>query len=162
VLGSGSNPGTGIAALRMTTGSVEAGRDDAIGSGSTLGTGTALGSAAAVGSGAAVSDGSAVVRGTTEGTVTGIVGSASVEGIAGSVGTGATTGTSVAAVSGVRGEAVHATAAISAKSTSKRTPFLPTSRQSKSPASRPRPRRKQVVFAVQSASGRLTAWEARL
>jgi len=142
--------GAGIgAALRMTMGIVGSGRADATGRGATLGIGIALGSDATLGSGTVLVMGAA-----TEGT--GTVGTPSGEAIAGRVGTG----TSVGAASGAARDEVHAAHAISAKRTSERIANLPTRESSKSPASRPRAQRKQVVVAVQSASAGLTGARA--
>jgi len=117
----------------MTIGMVESGRADADGRGTRFGIGTDLGSGTGLGSDAAVGKGTVLVSGTTSvGTET--VGTETV-GTAIS-GTGPNDG--VAAASGVRGEAVHATDAISAKRTSERMSNLPTSERSKSFASRPR------------------------
>jgi len=130
----------------MTIGMVESGRADADGRGTRFGIGTDLGSGTGLGSDAAVGKGTVLVSGTTSvGTET--VGTAI-------SGTGPNDG--VAAASGVRGEAVHATDAISAKRTSERMSNLPTSERSKSFARRPGTQRKQVVVAVQAARPRLT------
>jgi hypothetical protein len=102
-----------------------------------------------VGSGTAVSAGMALVTGA--GTVTVGTESASGEVIAGSVATGATTGATGAAASGAGVDPAHVTHVTRAKRTSGRTAFLPATRPSKSPASRPWPQRKQVVVAVHSA-----------
>jgi hypothetical protein len=106
----------------MTTGIVESGRRVAIGRGRTAGActsfgiGTAVGSAIAVGTGSRFGSGRALgIAGTSGGIV--IAGTCSGEATGGSVGNGP----SVAAASGARGEAVHATDAISAKRTSVRT-----------------------------------------
>ena len=129
----------------MTIGMVESGRADADGRGTRFGIGTDLGSGTGLGSDAAVGNGTVLVSGTTSvGTET--VGTAI-------SGTGPKDGV---AASGVRGEAVHATDAISAKRTSERMSNLPTSERSKSFARRPGTQRKQVVVAVQAARPRLT------
>jgi hypothetical protein len=141
----------------MTTGIVESGRRVAIGRGRTAGVsfgiGTAVGSATAVGSGTTFGSGRALAVGRTSGGIV-IAGSGSGDAIG--------NGPSVAAASGVRGEAVHATDAISAKRTSVRTVpyFSPPAEASKSPASGGSAQRKQLVVAVHSASTGLTGLRA--
>jgi len=168
LVGSGSNPGVGIgAAGRMMAGIVERGRGDAIRRGATVGTctvvgiGTAVGRGTAAGSGTEFGRGAALISGVTSGGTV-IAGSGSGEVTAGTPRTGASSGTSVAAASGARGEAVHATDAISAKRTSGRTVCISPHRRTKQVCGQPKaPRRKQVVAAVQSASAGLTALDAR-
>src|SRR5437879_4875217 len=134
----------------MTIGMVESGRADADGRDTRFGIGTDLGSSTGLGSDAAVGKGTVLVSGTTSvGTET--VGTETVG--AAIPGSGPNDGV---AASGVRGEAVHATDAISAKRTSERMSNLPTSERSKSFARRPGTQRKQVVVAVQAARPRLT------
>src|SRR6059036_1278007 len=123
LVGSGSNPGVGIgAAGRMRAGIVDRGRGVTIrrgarvGTGATVGIGTAFGRGTAVGT---VTFGSGRVAGATRGGT--VIAGGSGEAIAGSTRVGASVGRSVATASGVRGEAVQATAAISAKRTSGRT-----------------------------------------
>ena len=118
----------------MTTGTVEKGRGAVIGRGATVGIGLALGSAAAVGTASAPGPGRALVTGTTRGGMV-TLGIGSGDATAGRRGT--SVGRRVAPASDVRGDAVHATDAISAKNTSSRRLFLPTAKRSKSPANRP-------------------------
>ena|SRR5438093_8646166 len=118
LVGSGSNPGVGIgAAGRMTAGIVDRGRGVAIRRGARVGTGATVGIGTALGRGTAVAT-ATFGRGTRGGTV---MAGGSGEAIAGSTRVGASVGRRVATASGVRGEAVQATAAISAKRTSGRT-----------------------------------------
>ena len=121
----------------MTTGSVASGRAEAIGRGTTLGIGAELGSGRAVGTDTAVGNGNALGSGAAS---VGIASVGTASGGTATVGRGGSDG--VAATSGVRGEAVHATDAISAKATSGRMSNLPTSERSKSFAIRPGRQRK--------------------
>jgi hypothetical protein len=149
-LGSGSGiVGIG-AALRMTTGIVESGRTEALGSGATSGIGAELGSGSAVGTDTAVGRG-----GITDGNGMRLGSGAASVGTA-TGGNGPSDG--VAAV-GVTGAALHATDASSANKTSGRMTNLPTSERSKSFATERPTQRKQQVVAVQGARGRLTGPE---
>ncbi len=122
LVGSGSNPGVGIgAAGRMTAGIVDRGRGVAIRRGPRVRTGATVGIGTALGRGTVgtATFGSGRVPGGTRGGT--VIAGGSGEAIAGSTRVGASVGRSVATASGVRGEAVQATAAISAKRTSGRT-----------------------------------------
>jgi len=123
LVGSGANPGVGIgAAGRMTAGIVDSGRGVAIPRGARVGTGAPVGIGTAFGRGTAVGAatfGSGRVPGATRGGT--VIAGSSGEAIAGSTRVGPSVGRSVATASGARGEAVHATDAISANRTSGRT-----------------------------------------
>jgi hypothetical protein len=133
-VGSGSRAGVGSGdAVRMTTGIDESGRADAIGSGATLGIGGKLGTVTAVGNGMRLGIGAMAGGSVIAGNA------ASGEASARRVGTGASVGMTDGAASGVRDEPVHATDAMTAMTTSRRTPQLPASeRASNGPADRPR------------------------
>jgi hypothetical protein len=114
----------------MTTGIVESGRPEAAGRGARLGIATEVGSGAAVGIGTRLGIGA-----TSGGTV--IAGRGTGEAIAGRVGSGASDGMSVGAGSGVLSEPVQATDAVSAMTSSARTPNSPPGeRASNGPADR--------------------------
>jgi len=114
----------------MTTGIVESGRAEATGRGTKLGIGSEVGSGTAVGIGTKLGTGA-----TSGGRVT--AGRRSGEASAGRVGTGASDGMNVAAGSGARSEPVQATDAVSAITSSARTPNSPpVERASNGPADR--------------------------
>jgi hypothetical protein len=145
--------------MRMSGGTVASGRGVDIGQGESLGIATEPGSRTAFGivgvlstertlgmalgmggtlaRGGTVGIGTRLVVGSTSGRGT-ITGSSSGELTCGSVGTAEDRGGTGAAASGVRGDAVHATDALSATTTKSRIPHLPAQRTSKSLASRPR------------------------
>ena len=118
-VGSGSRAGVGSGGdERISTGIVESGRAEATGSGARLGIGSELGRDTAVGIGTRLGIGA-----TSGGTL--IVGIGSGDPMAGSAGAGTSVGTSVGTGSGARTPPVQATEAVSAMTSSARTPNSP-------------------------------------
>lgn len=167
--------------MRMSAGIVESGRGVAIGRGGPLGVtvpgsrnafgivgvlstertlGTALGIGnAALGSGGRLGIGSRLAVGSTSGSGT-IAGSSSGDVTAGNVGTDRGAGKTGAAASGARGEAVHATDAISARPTKSRIPTSPRPANEQVFSQPTATKCKQAPSAVHSASVGLTGLEA--